>query len=438
MTGRRIAALLAIVVAFGTSIVPVVAIAQSDEAAAERAARQIQEARNRANEAAEAFFQAESELDVLRGEVEGLERETDQLQTVVDRLRRNVESVAVSRFISSGVSGIPLLTGIQAPQDQVQAEVFVDVMTNSGADLLDAYDVAQKNLVISQSELADRKEGIEAQQAVFLALQEQAEDEVARLRAFEEERLQDEAVQKALAAKIAADRVRLEEQARREAEAAARAIPDPVVGLSTTTLVAPSTTMPEVVSADSDGDESEVAGIATTPVETAPAAAETPTNVGASGGTSGGRTGAGGSGSNARPIDTGAGYLDNIICPMPGSAFADTWGAPRSGGRSHQGVDMIAPRGVPVYAVTSGFATFRTNRLGGNAVSLLGDNGNRYYYAHLDSYVGENRAVSQGDVIGYNGDTGNARFSTPHLHFEIRPGGGLPTNPYPTVRAAGC
>ena len=438
MTGRRIAALLAIVVAFGTSIVPVVAIAQSDEAAAERAARQIQEARNRANEAAEAFFKAESDLDVLRGEVKGLEQETDQLQAVVDRLRRDVESVAVSRFISSGASGIPLLTGIQAPQDQVQAEVFVDVMTNSGADLLDAYDVAQKNLVISQSELADRKEGIEAQQAVFLALQEQAEDEVARLRAFEEERLQDEAVQKALAAKIAADRVRLEEQARREAEAAARAIPDPVVGLSTTTLVAPSTTMPEVLSADSDDDESEVGGIATTPVETEPAAAETPTNDGASGGTSGGRTGAGGSGSNARPIDTGAGYLDNIICPMPGSAFADTWGAPRSGGRSHQGVDMIAPRGVPVYAVTSGFATFRTNQLGGNAVSLLGDNGNRYYYAHLDNYVGENRPVSQGDVIGYNGDTGNARFSTPHLHFEIRPGGGLPTNPYPTVRAAGC
>jgi murein DD-endopeptidase MepM/ murein hydrolase activator NlpD len=71
-------------------------------------------------------------------------------------------------------------------------------------------------------------------------------------------------------------------------------------------------------------------------------------------------------------------------------------------------------------------------------VSLLGGNGNRYYYAHLDSYVGESRIVFQGDVIGYNGDTGNARFSTPHLHFEIRPGGGLPTNPYPTVRAAGC
>ena len=438
MTGRRIAALLAIVIATVASIVPVAAMAQTDEAAAERAAREIQEARNQANEAAEAFFQAESDLDVLQDEVAGLERETDQLQAIVDRLRRDVESVAVSRFISSGASGIPLLTGIQAPQDQVQAEVFVDVLTNSGADVLDAYDIAQKQLVTSQSELADRKRDIEAQQAVFVALQEQAEDEVARLRAFEEERLQDEAVQRALAARIAADRVQLEEQARREAEAAARAIPNPVVGLPTTTLVAPSPTVPGALATNDAGVDAEVGGVTTTPAETAPSTTEVPTNNGASGGTSGGRTGAGGSGSNARPIDTGAGYLDNIICPMPGSAFADTWGAPRSGGRSHQGVDMIAPRGIPIYAVTSGFATFRTNRLGGNAVSLLGDNGNRYYYAHLDSYVGESRIVFQGDVIGYNGDTGNARFSTPHLHFEIRPGGGLPTNPYPTVRAAGC
>ncbi len=438
MTGRRIAALLAIVIGSVASIVPVAAMAQTDEAAAERAAREIQEARNQANEAAEAFFQAESDLDVLRDEVAGLERETDQLQAIVDRLRRDVESVAVSRFISSGASGIPLLTGIQAPQDQVQAEVFVDVLTNSGADVLDAYDIAQKQLVASQSELADRKRDIEAQQAVFVALQEQAEDEVARLRAFEEERLQDEAVQRALATRIAADRVQLEEQARREAEAAARAIPDPVVGLPTTTLVAPSPTVPGASATNDAGVDAEVDGVTTTPAETAPSTTEVPTNEGASGGTSGGRTGAGGSGSNARPIDTGAGYLDNIICPMPGSAFADTWGAPRSGGRSHQGVDMIAPRGIPIYAVTSGFATFKTNRLGGNAASLLGDNGNRYYYAHLDSYVGESRIVFQGDVIGYNGDTGNARFSTPHLHFEIRPGGGLPTNPYPTVRAAGC
>jgi murein DD-endopeptidase MepM/ murein hydrolase activator NlpD len=439
MAPRRIAALIAIVIACVASVVPVVAIAQTDEAAAERAAREIQEARNEANEAAEAFFQAESDLDVLKDEVGRLERDTDQLQAVVDRLRRDVESVAVARFVSSGVSGIPLLTGIQAPQDQVQAEVFVEVLTNSGGDALDAYDIAQKQLVTNESELADRKRDIEAQQVVFVALQKQAEDEVVRLRAFEEERLQDEAVQRALEARIAADRVELEEQARRQAETAARAIPDPAVGLPTTTstLVPPSITVPDDAAINAEtGVATEVT--TTAPPETAPPTTAAPTNDGASGGTSGGRTGTGGSGSNPSPIDTGAGYLDTIICPMPGSAFADTWGAPRSGGRSHQGVDMIAPRGIPIYAVTSGFATFKSNRLGGNAVSLVGANGNRYYYAHLDSYQGASRSVSQGEVIGYNGDSGNARFSTPHLHFEIRPGGGLPTNPYPTVRAVGC
>ena len=126
-----------------------------------------------------------------------------------------------------------------------------------------------------------------------------------------------------------------------------------------------------------------------------------------------------------------------ILCPVRGTAYTDTWGAARSGGRSHQGVDMITNTGNPIFAVTSGSVQFKQNSLGGNAVWLNGDNGDRYYYAHLDRFEGSSRAVAAGEVIGYVGDTGNAR-GTPHLHFEVHPGGGAAVRPYPYVRDAGC
>ena len=114
--------------------------------------------------------------------------------------------------------------------------------------------------------------------------------------------------------------------------------------------------------------------------------------------------------------------------------FSDTWGAPRSGGRQHQGVDIIGPKGTPLLAVVDGVASSREMELGGHTIHFVGADGNNYFYGHLDSY-GTLGAVRAGDIIGYMGETGNARSSTPHLHFEIRPGGGAPVNPYPTVRA---
>ncbi len=133
------------------------------------------------------------------------------------------------------------------------------------------------------------------------------------------------------------------------------------------------------------------------------------------------------SGTPTGPIASG-----DWICPVQGPvAFTDSWGAPRSGGRRHQGVDMMAARGTPVVAVVSGSVTHRGNSLGGLSFHLYGDDGNYYYGTHLSAY-GNGGHVAGGTVIGYVGDTGNAA-GTPHLHFEIHPGGGAAINPYPTV-----
>ena len=446
--GRRMRLVTAMLLVIGaaSAIVPGAVSAQS-ETPADKAAREIQEARDQANAAADAYFAAESVLAQLEDDLNGLVIEEAQLQVTVDDLRAQVEVVALSRYIASGTEGIPLLTDVSEPQDRIQAEVFIDILTNTGADTLDQYEAAEKALGEKQDEVADRQDDVEDQREAFADLEEAALDEVERLREIETERLKDEAVQKALEARIAAERAELEERARLDAEAAARAQPNPGLVVPPSTEPPPETTTTTIdpnapVPTDVNGDPVPVTQPppppSTEPPITLPPETTIPENTGGSGGTSGGRTGGGGGGNGPGAINTGGTYVDQIICPLPGSAYGDTWGAPRSGGRRHEGVDMIATRGMPIYAVIGGVVTFKSNRLGGNAVSLAGDNGNRYYYAHLDSYVGGSRRVFQGELIGYNGDSGNARFSTPHLHFQVHPGGGRPVNPYPTVRAAGC
>jgi peptidoglycan LD-endopeptidase LytH len=130
-----------------------------------------------------------------------------------------------------------------------------------------------------------------------------------------------------------------------------------------------------------------------------------------------------------------------FICPFtPGrTSFIDSWGFPRSGGRRHQGTDLFAVMNEPMFAVQSGTVLNTNSRLGGIGIWLRADTGIAYYYAHLSSRaVGNGQRVSQGQVIGYNGNTGNAYGGTPHLHFQMHPGGlGTPAvNPYPTLAAA--
>ncbi|MBU1821148.1 MAG: M23 family metallopeptidase [Bacteroidetes bacterium] len=113
------------------------------------------------------------------------------------------------------------------------------------------------------------------------------------------------------------------------------------------------------------------------------------------------------------------------------------WGANRDGGRrSHEGVDIFAPRGTPALAPVAGYARVGTNNLGGNTVFLRDQaHGLNLYYAHLDSWnVTQGQRVQPGDTLGFIGNTGNARTTGPHLHFGIYESGRGAIDPLPFIR----
>lgn len=117
------------------------------------------------------------------------------------------------------------------------------------------------------------------------------------------------------------------------------------------------------------------------------------------------------------------------------SRLADTWGAARSGGRTHEGIDIFAPRGTQVLSATRGIVVRKgTNRLGGNVVTVLGPGGWYHYYAHLEDWADPSTGdwVEQGAVLGYVGTTGNAQGTPPHLHYGIYDSGEA-KNPYPLL-----
>lgn len=120
--------------------------------------------------------------------------------------------------------------------------------------------------------------------------------------------------------------------------------------------------------------------------------------------------------------------------------LTDTWGASRSQGRRHEGIDILAPRGTPVYSTTDGIvSSLQSNHLGGTVVWILGPNNSWHYYAHLNGHhrsLKQGQFVKKGSLIGYVGNTGNARHTAPHLHYGLYLSGkgrGA-VNPYPYLR----
>jgi peptidoglycan LD-endopeptidase LytH len=116
-------------------------------------------------------------------------------------------------------------------------------------------------------------------------------------------------------------------------------------------------------------------------------------------------------------------------CPVPGAKFTNDWGQSRSGGRSHTGTDMLAPRGTPILAPFAGTALQKSSSRGGLSIYLKAPDGLQIFGAHLSSY-GTAGNVKAGAIIGYVGNTGNASGAAPHLHIEIYPKKGAKTNPY--------
>ena len=134
---------------------------------------------------------------------------------------------------------------------------------------------------------------------------------------------------------------------------------------------------------------------------------------------------------------------DALLMPVEGvtvGQVTDTWGAARSEGRTHEGQDIFAPRGTPVYSATQGYVyRIGDNPLGGNVVVVIGAGGIRYYYAHLDSFASdlrEGQYVTAETLLGFVGNTGNAVTTPPHLHLGMY-GGSYEScdwdavNPYP-------
>jgi murein DD-endopeptidase MepM/ murein hydrolase activator NlpD len=153
-----------------------------------------------------------------------------------------------------------------------------------------------------------------------------------------------------------------------------------------------------------------------------------------------------------------AAVVKAITFPVSGGArYADTFGAPRSGGRQHAGQDLMGTKGTPLVAAVDGVVTrlrHDTSGLSGNSLTIRGDDGWTYHYMHLNNDspgtddglnpfgyafapgLTVNTRVSAGQLVAYLGDSGNAEDAGAHLHFEIHMPDGTAINAFASLRAA--
>ena len=391
-------------------------VAQTDDEELSRARAELDRLRAESLELA-ADYEAAWEADVeIQARIDQLESSIAVYGIDLRKLREQIRDRAVDLYMNNAAGNDLASLFISAsPTDlDTRSEYLHDIRQRdqvmfNGLEVLTRQleaatedlrrDKEEQELTLARLEevAADLNERLEEGQATYLLLQQRQAEERARLEAEEqaraeaEERARLEAEEQARAEAEERARIEAEEQARAEAEA--RAATSTSSTIQPTTTAAPTTTDPV--------DVTDTTFVATT-------IADNETRVGEP---------------EAGP--------DAMTCPVDGfSTFTDTWGAPRSGGRRHEGVDLLAARGTPVVAVEDGMIRrMRNSGLGGITVWLLGHSGDEYYYAHLDAWapgLSVDQEVSTGQHLGIVGTTGNSPDHIPHLHWEYHPGGYRP------------
>lgn len=428
INGLRRGLLLLLVVAL-MAIIPVTAFAQT-EGDVKRAEDQVDRAKGSTSAAYTRWQQAQDdleaallELDRVTSQIENVEYTIGLLESKISSyeddvvtLRTTAQKLVLEAYTSGGRGMVTAAFEAGSIQDLLTSRELMNSAASRDIADLDRLQAVSRETDRLKVEMKDKKAELETLQQQAQSYADRADalaDEAqatynaasaAEKRAIDNLAKERHELQAAIALKKAREAAAAAAAAQARADAASSANSSSSSGSSSSSTSSSSSSSSSSSNSDSSSSSSSSSGTSSSPPTTQPPA----------------------------PAAT-AGFN----CPVLGGAsFIDSWGFPRSGGRRHKGVDMFNKRNTPLVAVVDGKVKFSSNSLGGLSTHLYASDGTVYYYAHLQKHptnISSGSFVKAGTIVGYLGNSGNARYTSPHLHFEIRPGG-VAVNPYPTVR----